>query len=65
MANEGLRTLVIGQKMLPLDFYSEWSKKYEVAKADLNDRERMIANCIEDLETEMELLAITGVEDKL
>ena len=65
LANEGLRTLVIGQKMLPIDFYTEWSKRYENAKADLNDREKMIANCVEELETEMELLAITGVEDKL
>lgn len=35
------------------------------AKASLNNREEMVAQCIEELEQDMELLAITGVEGKL
>jgi len=31
----------------------------------LNDRERLVRDCVEELEQDMELLAITGVEDKL
>ena len=31
LANEGLRTLVISQKMLSEDYYQEWIKKYEKA----------------------------------
>ena len=65
MANEGLRTLVISQKLLSEQFYSNWAHKYEVAKADLNDRERLVTECIEELEGEMELLGVSGVEDKL
>jgi len=65
LANEGLRTLVISQKMLTEEFYERWNKKYEAAKADLNDRERLVTEAIEELEADMELLAITGVEDKL
>jgi len=65
LANEGLRTLVISQKLLSPEFYQEWSRKYEVAKADLNDRERLVQNCIEELEQDMELLGVTGVEDRL
>lgn len=65
LANEGLRTLVISQKMLTEEFYTSWSKKYEAAKGDLNNREAMVANCIELLEADMELLGVTGVEDKL
>ena len=65
LANEGLRTLVISQKLLSPEYYQEWNKKYEVAKADLNDRERLVQNCIEELEQDMELLGVTGVEDRL
>lgn len=65
LANEGLRTLVISQKLISPEFYETWNKKYEVAKADLNDREKLIRQCIDELEADMDLLAITGVEDKL
>ena len=63
--SEGLRTLVISQKLLDTDFYYEWSRKYTDAKADLNDREANVARCMEELEHDMELLGVTGVEDKL
>ena len=65
LANEGLRTLVISQKLLSPEFYQDWNRRYEVAKADLNDRERLVQNCIEELEQDMELLGVTGVEDRL
>ena len=42
LANEGLRTLVISQKLLTQEFYDEWCKRYESAKADLNDREKLV-----------------------
>jgi phospholipid-translocating ATPase len=65
LANEGLRTLVISQKYVSEEFYESWSLKYEEAKADLNDREALIAQCVEELEQDMELLGVTGVEDRL
>ena len=34
------------------------------AKAKLDNREEMVAACIEELERDMELLGITGVEGK-
>lgn len=40
-------------------------KRYKDAKADLNNREQLILSCLEELEKDMELLGITGVEDKL
>ena len=57
--------MVISQKLLETDFYYEWSRKYPEAKADLNDREASVARCMEELEHDMELLGVTGVEDKL
>lgn len=40
-------------------------RKYKEAKADLNNREELVQKCINELELDMELLGITGVEDKL
>lgn len=65
LANEGLRTLVISQKLIDSPFYEDWNRRYQEAKADLNNREQSIQNCINELEQDMELLGITGVEDKL
>lgn len=39
--------------------------KYNIAKADLVDRDKLVTECILELETDMELLGVTGVEDKL
>lgn len=64
LAIEGLRTLVISQKLVTQEFYEDWNKRYLKALADLNDREGMIAKCLDEIELDMELLAITGVEGK-
>jgi magnesium-transporting ATPase (P-type) len=65
LSNEGLRTLVISMKSLTEKQYEDWSRKYTEAKADLNDRERLVQLCIEELEQDMDLIGVTGVEDRL
>ncbi len=65
LAQEGLRTLVISQKIMTEKDFEEWNNKYIEAQADLNDRETKVRACIDELEHEMELLGITGVEGKL
>lgn len=65
LANEGLRTLVVSQKLLSEEFFADWQSRYDKARADLNDREKRVAECVEELESETELLGVTGVEDKL
>lgn len=62
---EGLRTLVITQKQISAEFYEQWNKKYLAAKADMMNREALVSEAICELERDMELLGITGVEDKL
>ena len=57
-----MRTLVISQKVIDQEQFVAW---YAEAKADLNNREASMIACIEDLEQDMELLGVTGVEDKL
>ncbi|OAD71393.1 hypothetical protein PHYBLDRAFT_31637 [Phycomyces blakesleeanus NRRL 1555(-)] len=66
MAREGLRTLVVAKKKLSEEAYEEFRKKYheaEVALLDRNGRKQAVVENL--LETDLELLGLTGVEDKL
>lgn len=65
LASTGLRTLVISQKYVSQEEYERWSRRYDQAKTDMEDRERKVQNVIEELEEGMEFLCVTGVEDKL
>ena len=66
MAREGLRTLVIGRKRLSEEGYRIFEAKYRQAQLNLEDRNAAIARVIaEHLERDLDLLALTGVEDKL
>jgi len=65
MAREGLRTLVFGKKSLSLETYSDFSKRYQDAKTSIRDREKNIQKVVESIENDLELLCLTGVEDKL
>ena len=66
MAREGLRTLVVGRKKLSVQQYSEFSTKYQQASTSLQNRDSRMAKTVKDyLEHNLELLGVTGVEDKL
>jgi phospholipid-translocating ATPase len=66
MAREGLRTLVIAKKKLSEEFYQEFDQKYHQAKVSINDRNANMQRVVSSmLENDMELLGLTGVEDKL
>ena len=66
MAREGLRTLVVGRRKLSLDQYRDFSTSYKQASMSLQDRDTNTAKVVKDyLERNLELLGITGVEDKL
>jgi len=63
---EGLRTLVITQKILNEDRYAEFSNQLKAASTILDSsREERIQEVIASLESNMDFLAVTGVEDKL
>ena len=66
MAREGLRTLVVGRrKMSPLQ-YQEFSARYKEASMSLQNRDASMARVLRgNLEHGLELLGVTGVEDKL
>jgi phospholipid-translocating ATPase len=66
MAREGLRTLVVGRKKLSSEQYREFSNSYQEASLAINARDTGMQRVVtEYLERDLELLGVTGVEDKL
>jgi phospholipid-translocating ATPase len=66
MAREGLRTLVMARKRLGAHVYNQYKEKYHDASVRLESRNEVMAAVIaEYLEHDLELLGLTGVEDKL
>jgi phospholipid-translocating ATPase len=66
MAREGLRTLVIGKKRMSEQHYVTFKERYHAASIQLTNRNESMAEVVaEYLEHDLELLGLTGVEDKL
>lgn len=66
MAREGLRTLVIGKKRLSEQAYNAFKERHYAASVQLQDRNEAMATAVSNfLERDLELLGLTGVEDKL
>lgn len=66
MAREGLRTLVVGRKRLSQQQYDAFAVAYHEASLSLHDRDKSMASVIKShLEHDLELLGVTGVEDRL
>lgn len=66
MAREGLRTLVMARKRLTEEVWQSFEEAYREARVSLGDRNAASARVIaEYLEKDLELLGVTGVEDKL
>lgn len=65
LAMEGLRTLVVGQKVMTTEEYEAWSIKYKKAMNDYENGDYLSEQVKNELEANLECLGITGVEDKL
>ena len=65
LAREGLRTLVIAQKEIEEERYQMWQKEYDKASNLLKNRHQNMQKVMESLEDGLDLVGITGVEDKL
>lgn len=61
----GLRTLVVAKKVLTPEQLSDFEKQYHVAKMTVTDRSEHMAAVVRRLETDLQLLCLTGVEDRL
>ncbi|KAH9956708.1 phospholipid-translocating P-type ATPase [Russula dissimulans] len=66
MAREGLRTLVVGRRKLSEAVYDDFKSRYHAASVRVEGRNEAMAAVVADtLERDLELLGLTGVEDKL
>lgn len=65
MAREGLRTLVFGKKSLSPSEYERFQARYNEARTAITDRDGKTQQVMESLENGLELIGLTGVEDKL
>ncbi|KAG6810347.1 hypothetical protein H0H92_012240 [Tricholoma furcatifolium] len=66
MAREGLRTLVMARKRLGPQLYKDFKARHHEASVRLEGRNEAMATVVaEFLEHDLELLGLTGVEDKL
>lgn len=66
MAREGLRTLVVGRKKLSAQQYHEFTSRYQEAALSIAGRDAGMQRVISHyLENDLELIGVTGVEDKL
>ncbi len=66
MAREGLRTLVVARRKLSEAAYEDFRARHHAASVRVEGRnEAMAAVVAETLERDLELLGLTGVEDKL
>lgn len=61
----GLRTLCVAQKVLDTNYAENWLRQYNEASSALQNRAERLAEVAEELESDMELLGITAIEDRL
>lgn len=65
MARSGLRTLVVARKILTQEQYTDFEMRYTQAKLNLSNRQARMNEVLATLEKDMDLLCLTGVEDRL
>ncbi|XP_019498906.1 PREDICTED: probable phospholipid-transporting ATPase IIB isoform X2 [Hipposideros armiger] len=65
MAREGLRTLVVAKRTLTEEQYQDFESRHAQARLSVHDRALKEAAVRESLERDMQLLCVTGVEDRL
>lgn len=64
-AKQGLRTLVLGTKIIAPATYQEWDRRYQEAAASFVDRDERLDALGKEIEEGLELIGVTAIEDKL
>ncbi|XP_023791890.1 probable phospholipid-transporting ATPase VB [Cyanistes caeruleus] len=64
-AHDGLRTLCIAKKVLNEDDFQKWANFRQEAEAAIDNREELLIETAQHLETKLTLLGATGIEDRL
>ncbi|KAM9373311.1 phospholipid-transporting ATPase VB [Phaethornis superciliosus] len=64
-ARDGLRTLCIAKKVLNEDDFQKWANFRREAEAAIDNRDELLLETAQHLETKLTLLGATGIEDRL
>ncbi|PXF46192.1 Phospholipid-transporting ATPase IA [Gracilariopsis chorda] len=64
-AKEGLRTLVFAKRDFTPQEFEPWFARFQEASNSLDDREAKVSALSAEIETDLEFIATTAVEDKL
>ncbi|KAL8211695.1 UNVERIFIED_CONTAM: putative phospholipid-transporting ATPase VB [Gekko kuhli] len=64
-ARDGLRTLCIAKKVLSEDDFLKWANFRHEAETAIDNREELLMETAQHLETKLTLLGATGIEDRL
>ncbi|XP_042243746.1 probable phospholipid-transporting ATPase VD [Thunnus maccoyii] len=64
-AREGLRTLCIAKKVVEEEEYEVWLKRQLLAESSIENREELLLESAQRLETNLTLLGSTGIVDRL
>ncbi|XP_068154380.1 phospholipid-transporting ATPase ID isoform X8 [Drosophila tropicalis] len=64
-AGEGLRTLVLAERRLTEQYYNDWRMRQQEASLAMDSREQRLNAIYEEIESEMQLVGVTAIEDKL
>lgn len=64
-ARDGLRTLCIAKKVLSEDDFRKWANFRREAESAIENRDELLMETAQHLETQLTLLGATGIEDRL
>ena len=64
-AKEGLRTLVLGMRILTENECDEWLAEYKAASISLHDRSGLLTAAAKNIERDLHIVGATAIEDKL
>uniref|UniRef100_A0A3B1IWG7 Phospholipid-transporting ATPase n=1 Tax=Astyanax mexicanus TaxID=7994 RepID=A0A3B1IWG7_ASTMX len=64
-AREGLRTLCVAKRALDEAEYEAWLKRHAFAETSIENREQLLLESAQRLETNLTLLGATGIVDRL
>ncbi|KAM9289536.1 phospholipid-transporting ATPase VB [Morus bassanus] len=64
-ARDGLRTLCIAKKVLNENDFQKWANFRREAEAAIDNRDELLMETAQQLETKLTLLGATGIEDRL
>ena len=64
-SSQGLRTLCLSMKIIDAKYWSNWKNKYNIASAQVNNRQVTLDALADEIEGDLEFLGATAIEDNL